>query len=131
MSNLLFIVSQPRSGSTLLQAILSNNNQVATASEPWLLLPFLSIKKPGIVQAEYDYSLASKAVHEFISKAGGEIQLDKKLNSFLTDIYSSIANGNTEYILDKTPRYYEILPEIKKIFPEAKIIVLKRNPLAV
>lgn len=39
--NLIFIVSQPRSGSTLLQRILSAHSQICTTSEPWLALPLL------------------------------------------------------------------------------------------
>jgi GT2 family glycosyltransferase/Flp pilus assembly protein TadD len=33
--------------------------------------------------------------------------------------------------IDKTPRYYYIIPELKKVFPKAKFILLLRNPLAV
>ncbi len=39
-------------------------------------------------------------------------------------------NGET-YFLDKTPRYYLIIPEIAQIFPDAKFIFLFRNPLQV
>jgi hypothetical protein len=35
------------------------------------------------------------------------------------------------FFLDKTPRYYYIIPELARIFPEAKFIFLLRNPLAV
>jgi len=35
------------------------------------------------------------------------------------------------FFLDKTPRYYFIIPELKNVFPEAKFIILLRNPLAV
>ena len=38
----IFIFSAPRSGSTLLQRVLAAHTQVATASEPWILLPLLS-----------------------------------------------------------------------------------------
>ena len=47
--------------------------------------------------------------------------------NFILDLYAS---GSKEYFLDKTPRYYEILPEIFSMFPNAKYIVLKRNPFA-
>ena len=33
--------------------------------------------------------------------------------------------------LDKTPRYYEVFDELQKVFPNAKYIILRRNPLAV
>jgi hypothetical protein len=33
--------------------------------------------------------------------------------------------------LDKTPRYYSILPELREVFPEARYVLLVRNPLSV
>jgi len=32
------------------------------------------------------------------------------------------------FVIDKTPRYWEILDEIVELFPKSKIIILKRNP---
>ena len=57
--NLIFIVSQPRSGSTLLQNLLSNNTQVNTASEPWILLRLAPFFKPSLINATFDYKLAA------------------------------------------------------------------------
>ncbi len=129
--NLVFIVSQPRSGSTLLQSILSNNDYINTASEPWLLLSFLNIFDSSLVEAKYCHSLAVTGVFDFVNKAGGEDVLVEKLRDFLLNVYRPLSVGNVKYILDKTPRYYEILSHIRKVFPEAKIILLKRNPFAV
>ncbi|MCK4984333.1 MAG: glycosyltransferase, partial [Desulfobacterales bacterium] len=39
-------------------------------------------------------------------------------------------SGRT-YFLDKTPRYYYIIPELYRVFPKAKFIFLFRNPMAV
>jgi hypothetical protein len=36
-----------------------------------------------------------------------------------------------QFVIDKTPRYWEILDEIIVLFPKSKIIILKRNPLDV
>ena len=36
-----------------------------------------------------------------------------------------------KYVLDKTPRYYHILPELLELFPKAKFVLLQRNPLSV
>lgn len=132
MSNLLFIISQPRSGSTLLQAILSNNKKVNTASEPWILLPFISFENPDIQRGIYNSSLATSGIQDYIKNVGGNHDLVKKsLQTFFKNVYSPLDSKDIEYILDKTPRYYEILPLIIEYFPEAKIIVLKRNPLDV
>ena len=38
----LFLLSLPRSGSTLVQRVLARSPQIATASETWLLMPFLA-----------------------------------------------------------------------------------------
>ncbi len=125
---MVFIISQPRSGSTLLQAVLSNNNEVETASEPWILLPYLSILKPTLINAQYNYNLASKASLDFLSK----VYVDRPENSIqklILPAYAALMKANTKYILDKTPRYYEILPQIRSVFPDAKVIILKRNPL--
>ena len=129
--NLIFIVSQPRSGSTLLQSILSNNDYINTASESWLLLPFLNIFDSSLIEAKYNQQLAVTGIFDFANKAGGKDVLIEKLKDFLLSVYGPLSIGNVKYVLDKTPRYYEILPYIKKVFPEAKIILLKRNPFAV
>ncbi|PNW26864.1 sulfotransferase family protein [Formosa algae] len=127
-SNLIIIASQPRSGSTLLQALLSNNKEVATISEPWFLLPFLSYLKPEVSNGVYNSSWALSAINEFKNKSKS---FDSNLSNFLINQYSNAIPNNEIYILDKTPRYYEILSEIQECFPEAKFIILKRNPLAV
>ncbi|RDV14873.1 sulfotransferase [Pontibacter diazotrophicus] len=129
--NLVFIVSQPRSGSTLLQALLSNNQWIETVSEPWLLLPLLSILKPNLIEAKFDYKLATLGINEFAGKVGGRDILIEEINNFALNLYLKIQRENTKYVLDKTPRYYEILDEIVQVFPNAKILVLKRHPFAV
>ena len=127
-SNLLFIISQPRSGSTLLHRILSNSPDISSIKdESWILLPFLSIHRPDLNQSLYGSDLASQAIKNSLN--------DKVLRDFLRDfiikLYSESFDNPTKFILDKTPRYYEIIDEIIDYFPNAKIIVLKRNPLDV
>ena len=129
-NNLIIIASQPRSGSTLLQALLSNNDKVGTVSEPWLLLPFLGYTKKNLHNAVYNSNLAAKGIHQFKSKIGIE-NFDSALSNFLLSQYDKIRNQNETYVLDKTPRYYEILDEIIEYFPNCKIIILKRHPFSV
>ena len=131
MANFVFIVSQPRSGSTLLQSLVSNSEYVNTASEPWLLLPFLSYARPDVQLATYNSSLAKEGINEFVETYCDDEFFKGSLKAFFERVYSVLANENVKYILDKTPRYYEILPLITEFFPDAKIIVLKRNPLSV
>lgn len=130
-SKLLFIISQPRAGSTLLQGVTSNNPYVATTSEPWLLLPFVGLYQPSLITARYNQEWMMYALDDFAGKLGGKVWFQEKLREFLMNIYSCLAGPDTKYILDKTPRYYQIAELLPQFFPDAKIIVLKRDPHAV
>lgn len=128
--NLIIIASQPRSGSTLLQALLSNNSQVGTVSEPWFLLPFLGYNKRDLHKATYNSNYAREGIEEFKNKIGSKL-FNQDLSSFLLSQYQKILSQNEIFVLDKTPRYYEILDNIVEYFPNCKIIILKRHPMSV
>ena len=51
--NLIFLISQPRAGSTLTQRILGSHQDIHTISEPWIMLhPFYALRDKGC-QMEY------------------------------------------------------------------------------
>ncbi len=122
---LIFLVSQPRAGSTLLQKVVTNSPEIDTASEPWLALPFLSILKPDALKSGYRHFLAIRAITDFNSKFDKQETYKAGIRKFLLDMYPG--NG-AKWFLDKTPRYYEILPELREFFPESTLIILKRHP---
>ncbi|MGY5850389.1 sulfotransferase family protein [Salegentibacter sp. F14] len=126
--NLIFIISQPRSGSTFLQNLLSNNTEVNTCSEPWLLLNFTNQLKPSLISATFDNKLARKAFRNYINDQ--KIDFTKKQKEFILELYSPLQEG-FKLVIDKTPRYWEILEEIQQLFPKSRIILLKRNPIDV
>ncbi len=127
--NLIFIVSQPRSGSTYLQNLLSNNEETNTCSEPWLLLNFANQMKPELIKAEFDNKLAVDAFKDYLYKYPN-FDFSKIQKQFLLSLYNPMFDGY-KLVIDKTPRYWEILDEIVAIFPKSKIIILKRNPIDV
>ncbi len=129
-SNLIFIISQPRAGSTYLQSLLANHPQIATTAEPWFLFPLAAYHQKISNEIYVNHEWFTAAVNEFLEKKGGKSNFYKQLSAFIQQVYFSHTT-NACYFLDKTPRYYEILYFIKKLFPEAKIIILKRNPLDV
>lgn len=128
----LFLLSLPRSGSTLAQRILAAHTEVSTAPEPWLLLPhFYSLKYRGIY-AEYNHVSAASAVQEFYERLpGGRAEYAAELRELALRLYGKVAPEGTRYFLDKTPRYHLIVDDILAAFPEGKFIFLWRNPLAV
>jgi hypothetical protein len=132
-SSVAFLISQPRSGSTLLQRILGRHPSVATRSEPWILLPGFYTLKPHSVTAEYDAEIAGQAMSDFLSQIpAGEDEYCRRLAELYETLYRQAAELNgAAFFLDKTPRYYLILEEILTYFPLSPIILLFRNPIAV
>ncbi len=131
--NLIFLISQPRAGSTLLQVMLAGHPEIATTSEPWIALhPIFALKDEGII-AVYGEELARNALQDFLSQSGVNTDFYKaRLGEFLLSLYAQAASfQDKRYFLDKTPRYYHIIPELMELFPEARFIVLLRNPLDV
>ena len=115
----------------MLQSILSNTPEVNSVSEPWILLPFLNIYDVSLVEARYNQRVTLNGFFDYIHKTHGDLGFKNKLKDFVLSLYQPLMTEGVRYIIDKTPRYYQILPVIKSFFPEAKIILLKRNPLAV
>lgn len=128
----IFLFSLPRSGSTLLQRILSTHPDINTKSELWFLLPHVEALQNKYTFSKYsNLSLrnATKGMLEQLPR--GEDDYYDAIRALSDCIYERLAINGEKYVLDKTPRYYLIIKEIAKIYPEAKFIFLFRNPLAV
>jgi len=126
----IFIVSLPRSGSTLLQRVLSTSSDIATTPEPWVALPIAYMMKNSGESSEYGKKWEKMAFDDFFDFKTAKV-FYRSAEIFLSSLYESKCENNERYFLDKTPRYYMILDELKAIFPEAKFIILTRNPLEV
>ena len=112
--------------------MLSTSEKISTASEPWILLPFLyTLKLDGAI-SEYWHHIMVKAVKEFYG--GFPRQKDdylSEIKKFIMNLYAKRTDANSLYFLDKTPRYHLVCEEIIELFPDSKFIFLWRNPLAV
>ncbi|QNK76816.1 sulfotransferase [Winogradskyella sp. PAMC22761] len=132
MKSPIFIFSLPRSGSTLLQRILLSHKSIGGTPEPWFLLPLVyTLKEEGTV-SDYSSKLSNKALKDLLNSLpnGDQIYYDE-IRKFSSNIYSKFLKDEEVYFLDKTPRYYHIIDDIYKIFPNAKFIYLFRNPIQV
>ena len=105
----IFIIGMPRSGTTLIEQILSSHSQIHGAGE----LNFL----PKIVD-----KLGIKKPQDF------ESFFTKIRNLYYEQI---IKISNNPYIIDKLPANFKWVGIIINAFPEAKIIHIERNPMAV
>lgn len=131
--NLIFVISQPRAGSTLLQKILATQPDVLTLAEPWIALhPLFALREKGI-RVGFDPRLVPQAVQEFVRHIPeGEEAYWEGTRRMLSHLYDrALSSSGRSRFLDKTPRYYFIIPELQRVFPKASFVFLLRNPLAV
>jgi len=148
--NLVFLLSMPRSGSTLLSLMLGSHPEICCPPEPWILLAlaeYLGLANVG--SAPYGRGWAEISTLEFL------LRPEKKQRGALTKAFSlfckslppdgvtaakqilqaayqmHLDSSGKSIFVDKTPRYYAVLDLIDDLFPQAKKILLLRNPLDV
>jgi hypothetical protein len=128
----IFVLSTARNGSTLLQRILGAYPEIATAAEPWLLIPFVYAQRERGVHAEYEHGTLARALQDFAAQLpGGAADWDAEVRAFAERLYRRSVEPGQRYFLDKTPPYFLIVDELFRLFPDAKYVFLWRNPLAV
>ncbi|HGY54755.1 MAG TPA: glycosyltransferase [Caldithrix abyssi] len=131
--NLIFLISQPRAGSTLVQRILAGHSQIFSTAEPWIMLhPLYALKKEGL-QSEFSFRDAVIGMEDFTAQLPkGEETYVEALRLMAGHLYNSaLQKAGKSRFLDKTPRYYFIINELQRVFPQARFVFLWRNPLAV
>jgi glycosyltransferase involved in cell wall biosynthesis len=125
--NLVFVLGVPRSGTTLLCALLANHPDVVSPPEPWLMLALESVGHTGTSHPA-DARLLATGISELLDE-------DDRLaaaRAYARTTYDRIlTRGHGRVLLDKTPRYYHILPFLEKLFPAARALWLRRNPFDV
>ena len=127
-----FIFSVSRSGSTLVQRIVAAHDGVATAPEPWILLPHAYTLRQEGVDAEYFQHLLATAVEDFWTRLPrGEADYLEGIREFALSLYALAGDEGATHFVDKSPPYCLVAEEIMRIFPEGKFVFLWRNPLSV
>jgi hypothetical protein len=131
---LLFVISPPRAGSTLLQQMLGSHSEVFTHPEPHMITPLAYLGYHGTVdKAPFDHINGAEAIRAYVDRLprGEEDYLDA-LRAYTDTMYGRmLARSGRRYFLDKTPAYATVLPFLSKLYPQAKYVVLTRHPLAV
>jgi hypothetical protein len=123
----IFIVSLPRSGSTLLQSIILSDSRVKGLSEGWLFLPLLTFDQPEKYISSYGSRAVSKAISEYENLGGVSQVIKKEITK--TAVKQIAKTLDTKIVVDKTPRYYQILSDLKSIEDENISIIILRRPI--
>ena len=130
---LLFVISSPRSGSTMLERMLESHSRIKGGPEPHLLTPLAHLGVwDKVDKAPYDHILAAEAQRLFVQQLPHrERDYWDACRAYCDTLYGRFLEGSGKDIcLDKTPAYGLVLPFLMKVFPDAKYVVLTRHPLA-
>lgn len=111
----IFILGMPRSGTTLVDRIISSHSQVESLGE---------INDFALAMMALAPKATSKS--DLIAKTA-EIDFSALANMYLKT--TAEKNKNTAYLIDKTPANFLYIGLIAKSLPNAKIIHLRRNPM--
>ncbi len=132
--SLVFVISPPRAGSTLLQRMMGAHAEIFTHPEPHLITPIAHLGVyDNVDKAPYDHINAAEAMTSFIQglPAGERDYLDA-LRAYTDTLYGRmLSTSQSSYFLDKTPANALVLPFLVRLYPDAKYVVLTRHPLAV
>ena len=115
----IFIIGLPRTGSTLLESLLTEHHDIASAGEA----PYLSREVAEFLfsqtKSHYPYSISNISDEQMNTAA--QIYLEKM------SIHAKGKGKGKGYVIDKLPANFQSIGLIYKLFPNAKILHLKRN----
>ncbi|MBT8451604.1 MAG: sulfotransferase [Deltaproteobacteria bacterium] len=132
--SLVFVISPPRAGSTLLQRMMGAHSEIFTHPEPHLITPIAHLGVyDNVDKAPYDHINAAEAMKAFIrGLPRGEQDYLGALRAYTDALYGRmLSTSESSYFLDKTPANALVLPFLQRLYPDAKYVVLTRHPLAV
>ncbi len=133
---LVFLISPPRSGSTLLARMLGAHSAIHAPEEPHLITPLAHLGYfESVESAPYDPVITRQAARALVAGLpGGEAAYLSALRAYTDAIYAGLlagGPGRATILLDKTPAYALTLDFLARLYPAARYVVLTRHPLAV
>lgn len=115
----IFVVSMPRSGSTLVEQILASHSLVLGGNE-----------LPDLQQVSSESRIMiSKNVDFFTNLSALTPEHFERLGTLYLDRIKRRYKSNKPYFTDKMPFNFHLIGFIQLILPNAKIIHVKRNPI--
>lgn len=120
----------PKSGTTWLQRILDAHPEICCSGEGHFIERF-SVKVAAVVndynrllKAEAGQVYEGRPYYDPVTQAG----FDEVVRGFILSRLQARADGETRWIGDKTPSYTRHLDQLHRLFPEARIFHIVRDP---
>ena len=114
----IFVVGQPRTGTTLIERIISSHSQVKSAGELQQLS--LAVRRLSDYRDPKRFSSAFFASAAALEPAKlGQLYLDTTRKQ----------RGDADWFVDKLPQNYLMIPLILAALPNAKIVHIQRDPM--
>ncbi len=114
----IFIVGMPRTGTTLVERILSSHSQVESAGE----LANFSLLVKRQLQTASNWVLDAETI-----EAAPKLDFSKLGDDYIES--TRHLTGGSAHFIDKMPLNFMYVPLIARALPGAKIICLRRNPM--
>ena len=116
----IFICGMPRSGTTLCEQIISSHSKVSAAGELSDLIKISGLE--NIIQAD------KEKIDQFQININNTKFLQMIRNEYVA-VIKKFKSKNSLYVTDKLPHNFVLIGLIKVIFPNARIIYCKRDPM--
>ncbi len=114
----IFIVGMPRTGTTLVERIISAHSNVSTAGE---------LQHFGLLLKQLSNSQTNKVIDKTTVEAATSIDMAQLGKAYIESTRAQ--TGSHQHFIDKMPLNVLYAGFIAKALPNAKIICLDRNPL--
>ncbi len=133
---LVFVISPPRAGSTLLVRVLHAMPEVLGGPEPQLIPPLAHQGwwRP-VDAAPYDPLRAAQGQRDLVARLPrGDADYLDACRAFTDRVYAALRAAErpaARYLVDKTPQNALCLPFLTRLYPRARYLVLTRHPAAI
>lgn len=118
---MIFIGGMPRSGTTLMQGIICNDNQTIQSTKECTYLRFLV---EAYQKGKYMWD---RHTHQYFSDKSEYASFNKQIiNKYFSQLSKMIDISNKE-IVQKHPGIVNIIPDLIELYPDSRFIIMKRD----
>lgn len=122
---MIFIVGMPRSGSTLLEQLLTTREGVGSVGEA----SFFRRHWRATINACFGDTISSSSDPSKLAAYLTRERLLALRDSYMRDVKATVPAKNHAVIVDKQLDNYDVLPIISTLFPNSRILHTYRHPL--